>query len=188
MLSHQINEDILREMYNPKKINEIHLQTKIDLEEKPGIYAFWWMGDKQKLLTSYKEIELAGPGGDIKHLRFKDWWPADSPYPCLYVGKTTNLKNRFGLHIKSGSKGVLHPYIQRPQKAKAKTTTCQLRYGIEHIFRDEKNPLDIISNDVGFSYSLMGDNKENDPVHERFYLENLLIGHFRPWFNLDSER
>ena len=31
--------------------------------------------------------------------------------------------------------------------------SCQLRYGIEHVFRTEPNPLEIIFQSVGFSYS-----------------------------------
>lgn len=61
----------------------------------------------------------------------------------------------------------------------------QLRHGIEHIFPDEQNPLELIFGSVGFSYRTDFD---GNGVAERFFEEDRLIGNWRPWFNIDSER
>jgi len=60
-----------------------------------------------------------------------------------------------------------------------------LRFGIEHIFPKESRPLDVIFRSVGFSYRT--DFQEN-AIAERFFEEDRLVGAWRPWFNIDSER
>ena len=101
------------------------------------------------------------------------------------MGNSTNIKKRFGLHIKRGSMGRLHETLPNNYKAKPKTTSCQLRHGIEHIFPDEADPLSLIFNSVGFSFRTDFD---DNPIAERFFEEDRLIGLWRPWFNIDSER
>ena len=71
------------------------------------------------------------------------------------------------------------------KKVKPKTTSCQLRAGIEHIFPNEHKPRDFILNNV-WLYFLEIRGKES--VSERFYLKDFAIGYLKPWFNLDSER
>lgn len=168
-----------------KKVKELYVGQKIDLPEEPGIYAFWWIGDKKELLDSKTNLILSGPNKKGIPITFGDWWPSDLDYPCLYVGKSTNIKRRFSLHIKNKSKARLHSIDEEGNKERAKTTSCQLRYGIEHIFRDEEYPLEIIHNKVGFSYKT---DFPKQAVVERFYTEDLYIGTWRPWFNIDSER
>ncbi len=85
----------------------------------------------------------------------------------------------------NGSPHRLHHIPESAKKQKPVTTSCQLRYGIEHIFNETEAPLEIIHNQIGYSY--VTDFKDNGLV-TRFYLEDLLIGTLRPWFNLDSER
>lgn len=118
-------------------------------------------------------------------VEYKDWWPADLAYPCLYVGKTTNIKKRFSLHIMRGSPGRLHASPLANEKAKPRTTSCQLRFGIEHVFPSEPDPLSIIYRAVGFSYRT---DFPDNPIAERFFEEDRLVGIWRPWFNIDSER
>lgn len=89
------------------------------------------------------------------------------------------------MHIKRGSLGRLHAPSPTNLKAKPRTTSCQLRHGIEHIFPDEQNPLELIFDSVGFSYRTDFD---GNGVAERFFEEDRLIGNWRPWFNIDSER
>jgi hypothetical protein len=89
------------------------------------------------------------------------------------------------MHIKSGSPERLHEALPGNMKAKPCTTSCQLRFGIEHVFPHEKQPLKLIFNHVGFSYRT--DFPEN-AIAERFYEEDRLVGIWRPWFNVDSER
>ncbi|MBL8992186.1 MAG: hypothetical protein JNM63_02520 [Spirochaetia bacterium] len=105
-------------------------------------------------------------------------------YVCLYVGKSTDIRIRFGLHLKRKSLGRLHTIPKSNRKQKPATTTCQLRHGIEHLFPDEPDPLGLIGKYVGYSFEPFG----ADEIAERFYRENLLIGTLKPWFNVDSER
>jgi len=168
-----------------RKINDVFRGKRIDLPEDPGIYAFWWVGPKSLLINANRHIVLKGPGGSPVNVEYQDWWPSYLPYPCLYVGKSTNIKKRFSLHIKRKCKGRLHNALSGNQKAKPYTTSCQLRFGIEHVFPEEENPLEVIFNSVGFSYRT--DFSEN-PIAERFFAEGFWIGTWRPWFNIGSER
>ena len=168
-----------------RKAGDIFQGQRINLPADPGVYAFWWVGDRQELLQGNRHIILKGPGGQPVDVEYMEWWPPEIELPCLYIGKTTNIKQRFSQHIKRGSKGRLHQIPETYEKQKGVTTSCQLRYGIEHIFINDMQPLEIIFNKVGFSYST---NFPDNAIVERFYMEDRLIGTWRPWFNVDSER
>src|SRR5690349_12508258 len=114
------------------------------LPEQPGVYAFWWIGDRSTLLDANRQIILKGPRERPVEVEYRDWWPEDLAYPCLYVGKTTNMRKRFSLHIKRKCQGRLHESHPLNWKAAPKTTSCQLRWGIEHIFPAENDPLQLI--------------------------------------------
>jgi hypothetical protein len=157
----------------------------IDLPSRAGVYAFWWMGSRERLMGANRHIALKGPGGKTVDVYYHDWWPDDAPFPCLYVGKATDLKKRFSQHLKRGTQGRLHTALAGNAKAKPKTTSCQLRFGIEHVFPAETDPLGIVKECVGFSFC---DQFSENAVAERFYAEERLVGHLRPWFNIDSER
>ena len=178
-----LNENDL--LNNIQSVSNFFSENQIKLTDNPGLYAFWWIDDKEKLFNSNLNIVLKGPAGKPLKIKFEDWWPKDLVYPCLYVGKTTNIKNRFSQHIKRGSYKRLHLIPDSGEKQKAVTTTCQLRYGIEHIFKTSEEPLNIILNSVGFSYST---NNGSNGFVDRFYMEDRLIGTWKPWFNIDSER
>jgi hypothetical protein len=156
----------------------------VDLPGRSGVYAFWWMAPKAELLAGNRHIVLKGPGGKRFDVEFKDWWPARLAHPCLYVGKTTNIKNRFSLHIKRDCGGRLHRAHRDNLKPKPATTSCQLRFGIEHVFPAERDPLSIMFRAVGFSYRVF----EDDAIADRFFEEDRYVGLWRPWFNIDSER
>lgn len=168
-----------------RPVHEIFHGQAIALPGAPGVYAFWWVAPKAELMAGNRHIVLKGPKERPVDVEYRDWWPADIQYPCLYVGKTTNIKNRFSLHIKRGSPGRLHEAHPHNVKAKPCTTSCQLRFGIEHVFPTEQNPLNLIFRSVGFSYRT--DFAEN-AIAERFFEEDRLVGIWRPWFNVDSER
>ena len=168
-----------------RNVEDIFQGQRVDLPEDPGVYAFWWTGDRPELLQANRHIVLKGPGERPVDVEFLDWWPPEIEYPCLYVGKSTNIKNRFSLHIKRKREGRLHEIPETNEKQKAVTTSCQLRYGIEHIFKYHANPLSIIFGKVGFSYTT---NFPENSIAERFYTEDRLIGTWKPWFNVDSER
>jgi len=168
-----------------RKISDICSGNRVDLPEQAGVYAFWWLADRDELLKANRHIVLKGPGGRLVDVEFKDWWPPELELPCLYVGKSTNIKKRFSLHIMRGSSARQHQIPASNQKQRAVTTSCQLRYGIEHVFKGHHSPLDIINDKVGFSYTTRF---PDNAIAERFYTEDRLIGIWRPWFNVDSER
>jgi len=168
-----------------RSVREIYHTGNIDLPEFAGVYAFWWIGEKARLMGANRHIILKGPGERPVDVEYKDWWPSELTYPCLYVGKSTNVRRRFSQHIKRDSHDRLHLVLPDNKKLKPVTTSCQLRYGIEHVFRTERDPLGIIFRDVGFSYRI--DFPEN-AIAERFFEEDRLVGIWRPWFNIDSER
>jgi len=104
-------------MQSPKDIQaikDICSGRKIDLPHEAGLYAFWWLADRKTLLDSNRSVVLKGPGGNLVDARYEDWWPKDLVFPCLYVGKTTNIRRRFSLHLKRGYAERLH---QAPLKA-----------------------------------------------------------------------
>lgn len=167
-----------------RRVDQIFAGLSSNVPECPGIYAFWWVGPRPDLLAGNRHIVLKGPGERPVNVEYLDWWPEELAYPCLYVGKTTNVRQRFSLHIKRGCPGRLHQAHPENLKAKPKTTSCQLRFGIEHVFPNEADPLKVIFNCVGFSHRDFPDNA----IAERFFEEDRLIGIWRPWFNIDSER
>ncbi|GAA5177130.1 hypothetical protein GCM10025771_13750 [Niveibacterium umoris] len=168
-----------------KAIREIFVGRSVNLPELPGVYAFWWLGERSTLMSANRHIVLKGPKEQPVDVEYKDWWPTELFYPCLYVGKTTNMKKRFSLHIKRDCPGRLHAAHPENWKAIPRTTSCQLRWGIEHVFPNESDPLKTIYSSVGFSYRT--DFAEN-AIAERFFEEDRLVGTWRPWFNIDSER
>jgi hypothetical protein len=168
-----------------RRIDQIFRGQEIDLPEEPGVYAFWWTGQKADLMAANRHIVLKGPRGLPVNVEYRDWWPSELAYPCLYVGKSTSIKNPFSLHIKRGSLGRLHQALPGNTKARPRTTSCQLRFGIEHVFPLEQNPLSIIFRKVGFSYRT---DFADNAIAESFYEEDRLVGTWRPWFNVDSER
>jgi hypothetical protein len=168
-----------------RRVEEIRDRGSIELPECPGVYAFWWVGPRPDLMSANRHIVLKGPGGCRVDVEYRDWWPEELSFPCLYVGKTTNIKKRFSDHIMPGSPQRLHVTHPQNHKAKPHNTSCQLRFGIEHIFPSNQAPLDVISKNVGFSYRI---DFADNAIAERFFEEDRLVGTWRPWFNIDSER
>ena len=137
---------------------------RLRVPDQPGLYAFWWLGPRQQLLDSRRQITLVGPlGREACEVEFSDSHFDAAPYPCLYVGKSTRLSKRLRLHLKRGSPGRLHTTHLSNHKVKPVTTSCQLRWGIKHIFEDEPEPLDMIFSNVGYSFTVEAD------MVERFY-------------------
>ncbi len=169
-----------------RRVGQIFVGRSIDLPKRPGVYAFWWIGSRADLMAGNRHIVLKGPGKRPVNVEYRDWWTeAALIYPCLYVGKTTNVRIRFSQHIMRDSLGRLHQAHPENVKAKPKTTSCQLRFGIEHVFPNEVEPLKVIFNCVGFSHRT---DFPDNAIAERFFEEDRLVGIWRPWFNIDSER
>lgn len=167
------------------QISDLEKEKRNSIPKKAGVYVFWWSGAKPDLLNGIRKIKLKGPGGIWVTVELQDWWPQELEYPCLYIGKSTNLKNRYSQQLLLNRQGRLHTIDKDNKKAKLVTTSCQVRYGIEHVFRDD-NPIDIMLDNLSFSF-IDWFPSENS-IAERFYLEDRLIGQWRPWFNVDSER
>jgi hypothetical protein len=53
------------------------------------------------------------------------------------------------------------------------------------VFPNKVDPLRVILDFVGFSYRT---EFPDNPIAERFFEEDLMVGRWRPWFNIDSER
>lgn len=168
-----------------RRINQMFRGQTIDLPERPGVYAFWWVAPKTQLMAANRHIVLNGPNQQPVDVEYEEGWPPELQYPCLYVGKSTNIRKRFALHIKPGSVGRLSQAHSAHVKPRPSVSSCQLRFGIEHIFPHEQDPLSLIFRSVGFSYR--ADFPEN-AIAERFFEESRLVGVWRPWFNIEAER
>ena len=154
----------------------------------PALYVFWWIGNRIILENSNRKIVLKGPklGKYASHKSVNVEWilPKEDGTPiALYVGKTTNLTKRVNLHLRMGSEN--HKIVD-DNKIKAHTTSCQLRYGLDHLFRQREVPIKEILTHIGVSYEKT--DETDGAVMDRFYNENFLIGLLRPWFNVDTER
>lgn len=153
-----------------------------------GVYGYWWVGALAVLAQMERRVIFHGPGGrDVEVVVDEEWLglAAGQPVP-LYVGKTADsIRRRMGLHLKLGSRGRLLGRGGGLRKAKAPTTSCQLRAGIERLFPKHEEPVQLIRENVGMSFVVL-DGDEH--AANRFYLENLAIGRMRPLLNMDVER
>lgn len=159
--------------------------------EQGGIYAFWWLNNSTESLKpflgqncsrkySLKGKKMIGLNGlDDYHqieIEITDKWlslyKGDIP---LYVGKSAeSILKRMALHLQINK-----------TKYVGKSTSDQLRRGIERLFPGEPNTAGLIVNHVGYSFiPLHG----QDEVVNRFYLEDYAIGRLQPLFNIDVER
>ncbi|MGZ8139776.1 GIY-YIG nuclease family protein [Bordetella bronchiseptica] len=71
---------------------------------------------------------LKEPGGKKVDVHYHDWWLVEAPFPCLYVGKATNLRRRFRQHLLSGTAGRAHQALSGNFKTKPRTSSCQLSF------------------------------------------------------------
>lgn len=182
----------------------------ISLEGKGGVYVFWWTGDIDILKVGLESNSyyLKGPHSK-KHdslikVDFSDDWlkaaSSDKGHVCLYVGKSTNLRDRIRSHIrpttetiwKSGASDYWPDYSGSDNKptgqvkfsfGKKPNTDSQLRIGLERIFRMQA--LGIIRKYVGVSFiELNGD----EHAINRFFIEDKTIADLYPLLNIDVER
>lgn len=159
--------------------------------EQGGIYVFWWLNNSSESLKPFfapyctRKYKLKGkkvtgtPTTDDYHsieIEITDAWLSKYKGNIpLYVGKSADsILKRMLLHLQINK-----------DKYKGKSTSDQLRRGIERLFNDHPNTADVIVNHVGFSFiNLHGP----DHVINRFYLEDYAIGKLMPLFNIDIER
>jgi len=171
-------------------------------EPVSAIYAFWWLGNSDEL-KSYSDLilqvkikgkktnktyqEFYSDNSKVKvtkgHIIHTITWDTEwfnSRLPCLYIGKTSNLCSRIGSHLMLKTR----EWKSNPEYLYKPTSACQFRSGFEHLFQKYPERRKLMLNQVGISFQGFNWNE----VAERFYLEDLAIGYFRPWFNIDSER
>jgi len=194
-----------------------------------GVYAFWWLGTSEELNALNTEHKIKGKKeskaeakldaakkkykvDDDGHIIHETEWffneltltndLGEEMVACpLYVGKSTNLRNRIRLHLQwpgpaaaSQQKKAEHGLTEieadyAAGKVFKHTTASQFRDGFEYLFRnkDEKGRLECLYNRIGVTLAASNNNGKDD-FSDRFYTEDLLIGMFRAPFNLDSER
>ncbi|WP_052131555.1 hypothetical protein [Planococcus sp. CAU13] len=157
-----------------------------------GIYFFWWQPedkDNDPLMNklgergfNFKGRKIKGPLLDEKSAHEKievklteKWIESYNGLIPLYVGKSSeSMFTRISQHLQ-----ITHPEF------KVKNTSNQLRRGIKELFDGEKNIVELMVNNIHFSYiPLHGPENSVD----RFYMENYFIGKLRPVLNLDVER
>lgn len=195
--------DLLRKN---KEALDLRATLKFGLRKKnepvSAIYAFWWLGDSNELNDSSKlnlQVKLKGKEISKSHEQFfnensieknseghiihtitwdTNWF--NSELPCMYIGKTSNLSSRIGNHLmlKTNKWKSNGGFLYKPN------SSCQFRSGFEHLFQNYPERKELMENKVGLTFQYFDWNA----VAERFYLEDLAIGYFRPWFNIDSER
>ncbi len=103
------------------------------------------------------------------------------------MGKATSIIKRLKQHFLfsvTSDEWISTTFSKVDGGIAKRNTSSQVRAGIEHLYLNDKlakNLNDKLAN-IGIS-SIIDIN-----FKERFYLEDLAIGYYRPWFNLDSER
>lgn len=171
-----------------KNSNDLSLPTDIN---QGGIYVFWWLNNSTDSLEPFhgqmcsrkytlqgKKITGQGGADDYHQIEIEisdNWLDRYKGHIPLYVGKSADcILKRMALHLQINQ-----------SKYKGKSTSDQLRRGIERLFHSYTNTTDLIVNHVGYSFiNLHG---EEDVVN-RFYLEDYAIGKLMPLFNIDIER
>ena len=203
----------LKDLLTNGKLDHEKVKKKIllDNSNEMGVYFFWWTKGKHEL-PPRKKVVLKGPhkapdpeNPAASHVTVY-WDLSDFPKECedkemypLYIGKTTRFPNRLSLHLSLGRKGIWRDQFKEGDipgdrlehhMLRKHTTSCQFRSGFEHLFDCEKLGLENLFEQVSISFFPfpLVDEKDRSDVKERFYVEDLAVGYYRPWFNVDSER
>lgn len=166
-------------------------------ENKSGfVYAFWidnsdvFLPKIQNLnrkihIQSKIEKNNRNPTTKYKIEKLEFDWNLEEPYTLIYVGKTTSLRKRLGLHIKfkTESNYWKSEMAKKEMFLYKKTTSCQLRASLEYLLKNSNiNVLEFLRDRVMISYI------EEKCFKNRFYIEDLAIGLGQAWFNVDAER
>lgn len=158
------------------------------LPEKSGVYAFWWVSGRNEFIKGMnREITVSGPGQKLIKLKIDNHLinANGSDSICLYIGKTAgSIQSRIGKHLRLSSKRD-HIKGKSIFGQKHRTTSGQLKRGMEELFLNKTDIRDMICKNVALTYVEL-DGEQN--CLNRFYLENLAIGTYLPIINLDVER
>lgn len=183
-LNNRFNEtkcfDAITKIENITTYVNLNKKEYLGIDEKQGIYVFWFDNSDGIIKKLNRKLEIKGPNHKMIEIEWD--WNLDNKNICLYVGKSTNIKKRFGQHLLLGTKD-LYKNRKNRKKLYKRTTACQLRSGFDYLYLKENiNIIEELNNRIKISIF------EESSVRNRFYLEDLLIGKYKPWFNLDSER
>ena len=174
---------------NHAVLGSIYLKREIKLPQKGGIYIFWWDGKSDLLIKNiinHKHL-LKGSRSEKEpvDIRFNQEWIKMATIAnkiCLYVGKSTNLHQRIGKHLKPDTKNIWGAVDFN--SGKKPNTESQLRIGIERILKCKDARQEIFQS-ISVTYIEL-DGTIN--CVNRFYLEDLIVGTYFPLLNIDIER
>jgi hypothetical protein len=164
--------------------------TSAELPQEGGIYVFWWIGDIEEFKKkSNRHLILSGRKKNQEQIKIcieitDQWLDILEDKICLYVGKTSSIQNRIGKHLQLSLERQ-YPLGEKIFNEPVKTTSGQLRRGIEELFLVEDNIRTLMLENIGLSYLIL-DGDQN--AANRFYLEDRAIGEFFPIINVDVER
>ena len=202
-MTNQIRLKIVKKL--SKSLNQFENYQAAETLSNSGVYAFWWTGSLALLKSLNRAVTFKGKAvskADVKagrnspkekHIIHKiNWdWNLEKTPVCLYVGKSVNIMNRIKLHLEARQLSEhwygadLEKYGTKEHEFLVKrTTACQLRAGIEHLYKSKKDKQGLSKRLENFAFSFT----PVEDFKERFYLEDLAIGYYAPWFNLDCER
>lgn len=179
------------------------------LNKVAGVYAFWWKGENKILKDELKSGRyfLKGPHvykgeQELIPVNFNLKWIEKSTSRgdiCLYVGKSTNIRQRVMGHVRYKTSNIwkdsdLDPWPNLMDKLHGKVkygfgkkpnSVSQLRIGLERIFNI--NAQQLIKDHIAISWIELSDDKINNSVN-RFFIEDKLISEYYPILNIDIER
>jgi hypothetical protein len=162
--------------------------SKSKIPEKSGVYIFWWTGGNEimeKLDGCTYQVKAKSTHEFEKiTIKFTEEWIRKATYEgkiCLYVGKTTNLRDRVSKHLKLGSEDIWKD--KKRNSGTKPNTVSQMRIGLETVFN--KSMFEEIKNDISISWTEMDGYSESI---NRFFLEDKMISNYYPLFNIDIER
>ncbi|UBZ07255.1 hypothetical protein LDL76_00750 [Salegentibacter mishustinae] len=176
---------------NAKALNDLIIGrgiSKTRLPEKGGVYIFWWNQSKafeEKLKgCTYQVKAKKSHEVDKINIKFTQDWIEKATVGnkvCLYVGKTTNLRDRVTKHLKLTKENIWVGHTRN--SGKKPNTVSQMRIGLETVF--DKDMLVEIKENVSVSWAVMDEYSE---AVNRFFLEDKMISNNYPLFNIDVER
>ncbi len=154
-----------------------------------GVYVFWWRGPVKQFSQSLRNrfLHFRGPNG--VHLTWEitsdSLRVAQNGLLPLYVGKNaSDIARRVGLHLKLGTPRTV-PANAVNGVCERMTTSCQVRDRLDRLFPTLQDTRQHALENLALSYVRL---QGNGAFVERFFLEDLAVGVFRPIFNVDSER
>jgi hypothetical protein len=150
---------------------------------------FWWRETPEQFLQSLqnRHLHFHGPNGVTLdwEITLDSLRVAENGLLPLYVGKNaSDIAKRVGLHLKLKTPRTVPPEAVNGF-CERMTTSCQVRDRLDRLFPNIPDTRSLALNNLALSYvQLQG----TGAFVERFYLEDLAVGVFRPIFNVDSER